>query len=74
MTLAPLRKNVSLTYCNQAHTGDPYLDILAAVIRRAIQDVQAGNGHAEEAARFLQEHELARRVIQLAGQTEGEQV
>jgi len=47
-------------------TGDPYLDVLAAVVRRAIQDVRAGNGHAEDAARFLQENDRARVVVRLA--------
>jgi len=47
-------------------TGDPYLDVFAAVVRRAILDVKAGNGHAEDAARFLQENDRARAVVRLA--------
>jgi hypothetical protein len=68
MITTSLRKNVSPVYRNQTHTGDPYLDVFAAVVRRAIKDVAAGNGHAEEAAQFLREHELARSVMELAGE------
>jgi hypothetical protein len=65
-----LRKNVSPTYRSQEGTGDPYLDVFAAVMRQAIKDMQEGNGHAEEAAMFLRENDLARRVMQLARRTE----
>jgi len=47
-------------------TGDPYLDVFAAVVRRAILDVKAGNGQAEDAARFLQENGGAQAVVRLA--------